>query len=205
MAKKKIDYTTMTVEQLEAAEIAAREQCHSSLAIVGDADLLPSLEDITEENLEDGEYTGDLYLAGADELPGQAIDLKQDFETWSKIVDALFAAKYPARTEDERVVEALESERRIERKAASDAIVIAAIKARYPDGGRTPLWFELAAHQCVTKAIEAVMMATDAEAGTEAYHQAYMPAFEKAFAAALAEAVARELAKRGDREASSGG
>jgi hypothetical protein len=98
--KKKIDYTTMTIEQLEAAEIAARELYQSSLEIVNRVDPLPSLEEITEENVKDGQFlTDDFYIPEVDELHGQIIDLKQDLDTWSQIVNALLAAKHPAREE----------------------------------------------------------------------------------------------------------
>jgi hypothetical protein len=101
MTKKKIDYTTMTIEQLEAAEKAAREQYESSLEIVNRVDTLPSLAEITEENVADGKLaTSDIYVPAVDELHGQIIDLKQDLDTWCAIVTALFEAKFPDEVEE---------------------------------------------------------------------------------------------------------
>jgi hypothetical protein len=84
MAKRKekereIEYE-LDLEDLEAAEKAAREQYASSLDIVNIVDELPSLEDFEDD-------------PAVFELPGQIVDLKNDFAAWVKAAKAVVEAR----------------------------------------------------------------------------------------------------------------
>jgi hypothetical protein len=86
----------MELEDLEAAEKAAREQYEETLYLVNMMDTLPSLDEIEEEHsiLEDGDFTG---TAETFETRGHIYDLKKDLETWTKAVNALLVAKFEAK------------------------------------------------------------------------------------------------------------
>jgi hypothetical protein len=89
MPKKQNDHVIeyeMDLEDLEAAEKAAREQYESSLWLVNIVDELPPLDEF-EDNPE------------VFDLPGQIDDLKDDFATWMKAAKAVLEARKNAALE----------------------------------------------------------------------------------------------------------